>query len=79
MGIVISGSGAASVTGAFTKTVDAPTTLVQVVHGLTFPPAGVLCIDTQGQIVEPATVSNPASGVTEVTFGFPFTGTVYLS
>ncbi len=59
-------------------TQSAPTLLVQIVHGLPFVPAGVRCVDPQG-ITEPAAITTPATGVTEVAFGSPFTGTVYLS
>jgi hypothetical protein len=64
---------------SITKAVSAPTDLVQITHGLGFVPAGVTCIDTQGDIVEPASVAYPTPGVTEVGFGFSFTGTIYLS
>lgn len=71
------GDGAAAL--AFTQTVNTPTTLVQLAHNLAFVPAGVLCIDTQGQIVEPAGKTDPQPGVTEITFGFGFTGQIQLS
>jgi hypothetical protein len=66
---------------AYTKVVGAPAELVQVLHGLPFPPAGVLCIDTQSEIVEPDSITNPSTGITEITFGrgFLFTGTIFLS
>lgn len=56
-------------------------TLVQLNHGLTFKPAGIVCLDTAtpANSVEYATISYPAAGITELTFGFPFTGTVYVS
>lgn len=62
----------------WTETVSSPTLLVQVVHGMPVKPAGVRCIDPAG-LVEPATVTDPAAGVTEVTFGNPFTGQIILS
>jgi len=67
--------------GAHAAQVDvpAPTLLVQAQHNLPWRPAGVLCIDTLDQIVEPAFISWPDAGITEITFGVPFTGTVYLS
>lgn len=64
---------------AFAHTVSAPASLVQLLHDLPFAPAGVLCVDTQGQIVEPAAKTDPAPGVTELTFGFGFTGQIQLS
>lgn len=55
--------------------------LVQIVHGMPFPPAGIVCLDTGTPplCVEYATVSYPSTGVLELTFGFPFTGQIYLS
>lgn len=73
-----SGSGGGG-PAAFMLTVSAPAELVQVVHGLPFVPAGVTCIDTQGQIVDFATKTDPQPGVTELTFGFGFTGQIQLS
>jgi hypothetical protein len=66
---------------AYSQAVTNPTTLVQLNHGLTFKPAGVVCLDTgvPAVVVEYASISYPLPGVTEVTFGFPFVGTVYLS
>lgn len=56
-------------------------TLVQLLHGLTFRPAGIVCLDTAtpANQVEYASISYPAAGITELTFGFPFNGTVYVS
>jgi hypothetical protein len=80
MALVISGPDAGAVESlAHTEVVSAPSLLVQAQHGLGFVPAGVMCVDPEGQIVEPAKITNPQLGITEVTFGFPFTGTVYLS
>jgi hypothetical protein len=62
----------------FVATISQPAQLVQVVHGLPFLPAGVRCRDPQG-LVEPADITHPAPGVTEVTFGTPFTGTITVS
>jgi hypothetical protein len=55
--------------------------LVQMNHGLPFKPAGILCLDTNtpALTVEYATVSHPSTGITELTFGFPFTGSIFLS
>lgn len=60
-------------------TVSAPTLLVQIQHGLPFRPAGVQCIDTSGDTVEHDGVTHPLPGITEVTFGAPFTGAINLS
>jgi len=55
--------------------------LVQMIHNLPFKPAGILCLDTNtpALTVEYATVSHPSAGITEITFGFPFTGQIFLS
>lgn len=55
--------------------------LVQMIHNLPFNPAGILCLDTNtpALTVEYATVSHPGTGITELTFGFPFTGSIFLS
>jgi hypothetical protein len=56
-------------------------TLVQINHGLPFKPAGIICLDTAtpANPVEYATISYPVAGITELTFGFPFTGTIFVS
>lgn len=56
-----------------------PVTLVQITHGLTFDPAGVTAVDTQDAVTEHDTISHPLPGVTELTYGAPFAGVVYLS
>lgn len=53
--------------------------LVQLNHGLSYQPAGVICIDSQGNTVDFGAISYPMSGTCEITFGFPFTGQIYLS
>lgn len=58
---------------------NASATLVQIVHGLPFRPAGVRCTDTQGNPTWPQHISDPAPGITEVTFGAPFIGEIDLS
>jgi hypothetical protein len=70
-----------SIEVSFQHTQSTPATLVQIIHNLSFPPAGILCQDTgiPALTVEYATVSYPLTGVIELMFGFPFTGTVYLS
>ena len=52
---------------------------MQVLHDLSWSPAGVLCRDTLGQLTEPDDVTYPLPGVTEVRFGAPFTGDIYVS
>ncbi len=66
---------------SYQYTQTSPATLVQIVHNLPFPPAGIVCHDTgvPALTVEYATVSYPLSGVIELTFGLPFTGTIFLS
>lgn len=70
------GDGAATL--GYTHTQSSPATLVQVQHGLSFTPAGVRCVSPQG-ITEPADITAPTSGVLEVSFGVPFTGTITVS
>ncbi|GAA4992624.1 hypothetical protein WHI96_07960 [Pseudonocardia tropica] len=69
---------AARKSGFFTQ-VSAPTSLVQITHDTSWTPAGVLCIDTLDQITEPASITHPQPGVTEVAFGVDFTGRIFLS
>lgn len=54
-------------------------TAVQIRHGLTFDPAGIVCLQTDGVQVEYDTITYPSSGTTEITFGTPFTGAIRLS
>lgn len=60
-------------------TVSAPVTLVQILHSLPFNPAGIHCVDQAGIAVEWAAVTYPSLGIVEITFGFPFTGAIYIS
>jgi hypothetical protein len=53
--------------------------LVQLNHGLPFQPAGITCIDTNGVTTDFGAITYPMTGTCEITFGFPFTGTIYLS
>lgn len=53
--------------------------LVQVNHGLPFQPAGIVCIDGNGVTTDYGAIAYPVSGTVEITFGFPFTGEIYLS
>lgn len=66
---------------SYQHTQTSPAMLVQIVHNLPFPPAGIVCQDTgvPALTVEYATVTYPLAGVIELTFGLPFTGTIYLS
>lgn len=68
-------------TVSYQYTQTSPAMLVQIVHNLPFPPAGIVCQDTgvPALTVEYATVTYPLSGVIELTFGLPFTGTIFLS
>lgn len=63
----------------FVKTQSTPTVLVQVLHGFSFKPAGVVCLEPDGTEIEYQTITHPLPGVTELGFGVPFTGTVYVS
>jgi hypothetical protein len=65
--------------GGFVQTVSSPSTDVQIIHGLIFKPAGILCQESDSTIVEPSAISYPMAGVMEVAFGFPFSGVIYVS
>lgn len=54
---------------------------MSISHGLTFAPAGILCLNTSGDQIDQERVAHPAPGVTEIYFGtgFQFSGLVYLS
>jgi hypothetical protein len=54
---------------------------VSITHGLSFAPAGILCLDNSGVQVEQDRIAQPAPGVTEVFFGvgYQFAGIIYLS
>jgi hypothetical protein len=55
-------------------------TLVQVLHGFTWKPAGVEATELDGVTrVFPERITHPVPGVTEVTFGFSFSGKVLVS
>src|SRR5438309_344480 len=64
---------------AYSYTASQPVTLHQIHHGLAFKPAGIVCIETDGSQLEYDSVTHPMPGVTELTFGVAFAGTVYLS
>lgn len=64
---------------AFVQNVSPSMTTVLINHGLTFQPAGVLCLDTAGDTILGATITYPQSGWIELEFGVPFIGTVFLS
>lgn len=65
---------------AFTQNVSSPMTSVTINHGLAFHPSGIVCLEADGS---PALigvgVSYPSAGQVVLTFGVPFTGTIYLS
>ena len=49
-------------------------------HGLPFNPAGIVCLESDGSPpLLGVSVSYPSTGVTELNFGAPFTGEIYLS
>lgn len=62
----------------FVHTQNTPATLVTINHGFTYKPAGIVCLETDGGQLEYASISHPP-GVTELTFGVSFVGTIYLS
>lgn len=70
---------AAAIGQGFEESVSAPQTLVQILHGFTWKPAGITCTEADGTEMDYAAVAHPSQGVTEVTFGVPFTGTVLVS
>lgn len=53
--------------------------LVQINHRLIFQPAGIICIDNNGVVTDFGAIAYPMQGTCEITFGFPFSGTIYLS
>ena len=71
--------GAVSGVRSFLAEVTQPQTLVQVAHGMTFQPAGITVNDSAGDPVEYESVSYPAGGIVEITFAWPFVGTIRLS
>jgi len=63
----------------YVHTQSSPALLVQIQHGFLFKPAGVVAVENDGYSTEWATLSHPATGITELTFGVPFSGVVYVS
>ena len=75
---VIGGGGGG--VGGWEHAVENPAQLIQISHGLSWKPAGVLSIDSLGVQTEHETVRYPAPGIIEVEYGGPFgPGKVYLS
>lgn len=52
---------------------------VQIVHGMTFHPAGIIAIDNNGDGLEYDRVEYPAPGIIEIYYKVDFAGTIYLS
>lgn len=64
----------------FQHTQSSPVMLVQIIHNLPYKPAGIVCIATgDAAPLIGWSVAHPAAGITEVTFGVPFTGDIYVS
>lgn len=63
----------------FVHVQSTPATLVQIRHGLKFPTAGIVCLESDGTQIEYQAVTYPTPGITELAFGVSFTGTIYLS
>lgn len=63
----------------FVWTQSSPAQLLLIHHHFLFQPAGILCIESDGGVLEYDTVFYPQTGYIELTFGVPFVGTVYLS
>jgi hypothetical protein len=64
---------------AFVYTTSSPAMTHQIIHGLPFKPAGIVCQDTDGATFIGWTVTHPAPGITEVSFGVDVTPTIFLS
>lgn len=65
---------------SYTHHQDQPARAFQIPHGLLFTPAGFICIDNNGDVVEyESIVPQVAPGISELTFGFDFAGLVYVS
>lgn len=72
------GDAAASL--AFVQNVPSPMTSVTVNHGLAFHPSGIVCLEADGNsALIGVGVSYPSVGQVVLTFGVPFTGTIYFS
>lgn len=54
-------------------------TPLPITHGFTYKPAGIVALESDGEQIEYATITHPSTGVTELTFGVGFAGTIYLS
>lgn len=52
---------------------------VQIVHGLSFDPAGIIAFDNNGDGLEYDRVAYPAPGIIEIYYKCDFAGTIYLS
>lgn len=63
----------------YTYTQPTPALLHQIHHGFLWKPAGIVCQESDGTDVEYASLSHPLTGTTEISFGFPFSGVIYLS
>lgn len=57
---------------------NTPALLWQIHHGLPYNPGGVLVQDLDGVVTEFDTISWPAPGIAEITFGVPFAGTATM-
>jgi hypothetical protein len=53
--------------------------VVTVNHNLDFYPAGIVCMDNNGTLTQYGAVSYPSVGTLILTFGFLFTGDIFLS
>lgn len=56
-----------------------PVLLVQIVHQLTYSPAGIIAKDTLGNQIEHDEVSWPEPGIMEIRYGVPFSGVINIS
>ena len=64
---------------AYRYSTSNPAMVHQIVHGLTFRPAGIVCLDADGASLLGWSVTYPSTGITEVSFGAACTPTIFLS
>lgn len=78
--IEVGADGGVIIIGGYEHHQIVPSTLVQVIHGLDWKPAGVISIDSLGVVNEYDQISYPGDGIIEIKYGSPFgPGRIYLS
>lgn len=58
---------------------NAPAQSIQIVHGLSFDPAGIIALDNNGDTLDYDRVAYPGPGIIEIFYLVDFAGTIYLS